>query len=111
MLGIILSVFAALLFGISAGIQKFSVRNMKRFSVRNMIKNKKWLSSLAIGGIGIISYLIALRSTDLSIVQSVLSLTLITPIIIGYAFFKERMEAIEWVSITLLVIGVFLAVF
>lgn len=108
MLGVILAILAAILFGISTGMQKYSLERISKFSIRKMLFNKKWFSSLIVGGIGILFYLFAMRIAELSLVQSIISLTLIVQVLIGFAFFKEKLGVIEWLAIIMVVAGVLL---
>jgi drug/metabolite transporter (DMT)-like permease len=108
MLGIILAIIAAILFGISTGIQKYSLERISAFSIRKILMNKKWLSSLLVGAVGILFYLVAMRVAELSVVQSVISLTLIVQVLIGFIFFREKMVKIEWLAVIVVIAGVLL---
>jgi drug/metabolite transporter (DMT)-like permease len=110
-IGIVLALVTAICFGLSTAVQKYALSKMKKFSIKGMLKNKRWLSSLIVGAVGIAAYLFAMRLTDLSVVQSIVSVALIIPMIVGFAFFKERLVVYEWVSIILILIGVFLVAY
>ena len=105
MLGLMLSVIAALLFGSSTVIQKYCMRGMKRFSFNVIIRKKVWILSLLIGFIGIIFYLAALRYAEISIVQPMLSLSIAVPVLVGWFGFRERI-GFRWVHILLIIAGV-----
>jgi drug/metabolite transporter (DMT)-like permease len=110
-LGLILAFITAICFGLSTAIQKYALNRMKKFSIKGMLKNKKWLSSLIVGAAGVISYLFAMRIAELSLVQSIVSLAIIIPMLVGFVFFKERLVIYEWVSIILILVGIFLVVY
>jgi|SRR3990172_12488715 len=97
---------AAILFGISTAIQKKALRKIK-FSVRNIITNKVWISSLFIGGVGFLFYILALRSTDIVIVQSFIPLSIVVPLIYGLRI-KEKIEVYQWLFIGMISLGIIL---
>lgn len=92
---VFLAAIAALLFGVSAAIQKYSLSAMKKFSMAMLLKSRIWLLSLAIGELGLLFYITALRIGSLAIVQSLLSLSIITPVLGGLALFKEKLKVYE----------------
>ncbi len=113
MLGIILSLVAAVCYGISAAMQKHAVAKItakKRFSFRRLLKNARWYASLGVGGIGILAYLTAMIYAPLSTVQVFLSLTLVISVLAGFMFFKERMKVKEWLCVVMIIAGVFLTI-
>ena len=97
---------AAMFFGISTAIQKKALRKIK-FSVKNIITNKVWLSSLIVGGVGFLFYILALRSTDLVIVQSFIPLSILVPLIYGIKL-KEKIEVYQWLFIGMIILGIIL---
>jgi uncharacterized membrane protein len=105
MLGLVLSIFAALLFGLSTVIQKYCLRGMPKFSFNGIIRNKVWILSLFVGFIGIIFYLAALRFAEISIVQPMLSVSIAVPVLVGWFGFRERIGS-RWVHILLIIAGV-----
>ena len=107
-LGIILSVAASILFGISVAMQKYGMASMKKFSLKKMAKNGKWVLSIAIGIAGIILYLASLNMADLSLVQPISSLTFVIPVISGILFFKEKLRGVQWALLALVIIGIIL---
>ena len=106
--GIILSIIAALAFGVSIALQKYSMKSVGRFSFKRIARNRVWLAALAIGIIGILMYLAALNMADLSTVQPVTSLTLAVPVLAGVFFFKEKLGGFEWALLALVVLGIVL---
>jgi len=113
MLGILLSLVAAVCYGISAAMQKYAVAKItarKRFSFKHLFKSRKWYASLGIGGIGILAYLTAMIYAPLSTVQVFLSLTLVITVFAGFIFFKEKMKVREWLCVVMIITGVFLTI-
>ena len=113
MLGVILALVAAILYGTSSALQKYAISKMtakKKFSFRRMLTNKKWFLSTFIGLIGGAFYVLAMRYAPLSVVQVFLALSIVIPILAGFAFFKEKLYVREWVCVALIVLGVFLTV-
>lgn len=107
--GAILAVISAVLFGISLAMQKYAVGAMKKFSIGAMAKNKTWLIALLVGVAGILVYLVALNMADLSAVQPLTSLSVVIPILIGVALFKEKMEVKKWLFALILLAGIVIA--
>jgi uncharacterized membrane protein len=105
---VIMSIVAAACFGIATAMQKYSLMSMKKFSLYGMISNRKWLVSIIIALLGIICYLYAIRTTELSTVQPLLAISLVIPVICGIIFFKEKNGMKKWVSMALIIAGVFL---
>ena len=60
MIGILLSLLTALLFGISVAIFKHSMKAHTDFSVRDIARNKVWLGGLVIGLMGVVAYVFAM---------------------------------------------------
>ena len=108
LLGIILSIVSSICFGLSVIIQKYSLGEMKNFSIKKMIKNKKWISAFMIGIIGVVIYLAALNLEQISTVQPLTSLSFIIPIIAGIIWFKEKLEVKKWAFLMLVLAGVVL---
>ena len=107
-LGIVLSVIAAVCFGISVAIQKYSLVDMKDFSIKKMAKNKKWGFAFLVGIVGIVIYLAALNLEQISTVQPITSLSLVIPIIAGIIWFKEKLEVKKWLFLVLVLAGIVL---
>ena len=97
---------AAILFGLSTAMQKKALRKIK-FSVKNIITNKIWLSSLLVGGVGFLFYMLALMSTDIVIVQSFIPLSIVVPLIYGIKL-KEKIGVYQWLFIGMISLGIIL---
>lgn len=106
MLGIVFALISAVCYGLMSAIQKYCLSSLKKFSLKKLVKNKFWLFSILVGFIGMLFYLLALRFAQLTIVQPLLSISLIIPVLIGYFSFKEK--NVSWISIILILIGVIL---
>lgn len=106
MIEILIAIIVAFCYGISAAIQKYSFTNMKKFSIRQMIKSWKWLVSMVIGGIGLIIYLYSLKFIPISTIQPLLALSITIPIIAGFLFFKERPNRYESLGVAFVIAGV-----
>ena len=106
MIEILISLTFAILFGASSAIQKYSLDSMKKFSVKKMVENWKWLASLVIGGLGILVYLFALKNFPLFIVQPFVAIAMLVPIACGVLYFNEKLNMYEIIGIVLVIVGV-----
>ncbi|MBI5332097.1 MAG: EamA family transporter [Candidatus Aenigmarchaeota archaeon] len=79
---------------------------MDRFSVRKILKNKKWLAAFGLGILGIMIYLYALRFVALNTIQPILALSMVIPVMVGMFLFKEKPGIHEITGIILIIIGV-----
>lgn len=107
-LGIILSGVAAILFGISIAIQKYSLNTTEKFSLKIILRNTKWMGAVAVGFVGVLTYVVALNLENISTVQPIASANIIITILAGFLFFKEKLEVKKWLFLVLTVIGIFL---
>jgi len=107
--GIVLAVASAVLFGVSVAVMKYSFEKSKKFSLKEML-NLKWISSFVIGIIGVFMYMAALNMEPLSTVQPISSLTIIIPIIAGVVWFKEKLEVRKWFALAITIVGIFLVI-
>jgi uncharacterized membrane protein len=110
MLGILLSLIVAVCYGISAAMQKYAISKMEKFSFRRLFKNVRWLASLLVGFVGTATYLLAVKIAPLSTVQVFLSLSIIIPILVGAAIFKERLRKSEWICVCMILVGICLTI-
>ncbi len=110
MLGVVLSLIVAVCYGISATLQKYAVSSMKKFSFSILFRNKRWLISMIFGGVGTVTYLIAMKIAPLLTVQIFLAISIVIPIISGFVFFKEELRLMEWLCVALIITGVFLTI-
>jgi len=103
-----LSFFAALCFGFSTAFQKHCLNRMPRFSFKKLVKSRLWILSVLIGLIGIFAYMAALKYEAISLVQPMLSISIVITVVIGRLMFDERIRKDRWLYITLIIAGVFL---
>jgi drug/metabolite transporter (DMT)-like permease len=111
MLGLVLLILAAILFGVSISIQKYSLSSLKKFTIQSMLKSKPWILALIIGLSGTLTYLASLSLIPLSTAQPVVSVYLLIPILVGYFKFKEKLEVKQWLLIGFFLIGIILVSF
>jgi len=107
MLGILLSLVAAVFFGFSTTLQKRCVRCLSRFSIMGLCRDRNWLFSIMLSLAGILIYLAALRFEEISYVQPILSLSIVIPVLIGHILWKESI-ARKLFPIFLIIAGVVL---
>lgn len=107
MLEIFLAVLAALFFAAALILQKYCLNHVRHISIKNLIKKKLYSVSLLFSLVGILLYTVALKYGSISLVQPILSLTIIFPVIVGWFFFNEKMGG-RWVFIIIISAGVLL---
>ncbi|UCD02897.1 MAG: hypothetical protein JSV63_03900 [Candidatus Aenigmatarchaeota archaeon] len=105
MLGLILSIAAAVLLGVSATLQKYSMGYLKKFSILKLIRNSMWQLSVLIGLAGTLVYLFAMRFSPIHVVQPVIAVSMLIPVIIGSFIFGEKIGS-KWLYIIIIFIGV-----
>jgi drug/metabolite transporter (DMT)-like permease len=105
--GVLLSVLAALFFGISTAIQKYRIKEMKRFSLKRLVMDWTWRLSLLVGLFGIMTYIAALGYESISLVQPLVSVSILIPVFAGKMFFGEEIGA-KWLHIIFILLGVVL---
>ncbi len=108
MMGIILSLAAAVCYGLSASIQKHSMGDITTFDIRKILRNGTWLFSILLGAVGILFYLMALAGAALTTVQPILSISLVIPIIFGVCMFREKLGRVQWIAVFLVFSGIVL---
>ena len=105
MLGLVLSVFAALCFGLSTAFQKGRMVKLRGFSFRKLAADRMWIASTLLGLAGILPYVFALKYEYISIVQPMLSISIVTSVAAGRVLFGERIGK-KAVFIGLIITGV-----
>ena len=108
MLGLALALVTATLFGISVAMFKRSLGHLEHFTIKDMVKHKKWLGALVVGLVGVLTYIMAMIEAPLSTVQPILSFSMVIPILVGAALFKEKLEVWRWLFVVILLAGIFL---
>ena len=84
------------------------LNRMPRFSFKKLVKSRLWILSVLIGLIGIFAYMAALKYEAISLVQPMLSISIVITVVIGRLMFDERIRKDRWLYITLIIAGVFL---
>ena len=110
MLGLILSIAAAILLGTSAAVQKYSMGKLRRFSIHKLTRNPLWVLSILVGIAGTLIYLFAMRFSPVHIVQPIIAVSMLIPVIIGAFMFGEKIGS-KWLYIIIIFIGVWLLSF
>jgi uncharacterized membrane protein len=106
LIDVITAIFIAFLFGLCAFFQKIGLKEIKEFSIKGMLKSRKWLIGILIGGIGALLYLYAIQKIEITLLQPILNLSLIFPVVFGKLILKEEITKKELVGIIIIVIGV-----
>ncbi|MCD6495958.1 MAG: EamA family transporter [Candidatus Aenigmarchaeota archaeon] len=107
MLGFLFALTSALLFGVSAVMQKYSMKHMRKFSVKRIINMRFWQLSVLLGLGGMFFYLAAMRLANIAVVQPLASLSIVITSIAGHLIFNEKIDTM-WFHIILIVVGVVL---
>lgn len=107
----IFAVIAAILFGLSTAMQKYSMKEIGKFSIRNLIKNKIWIYSLLVTAVAGVLYIVSLRKIELGMSQIIFSSSFLVPVLIGAYVFKEKMGVKRWLAVVSIIIGVILVIF
>ena len=107
MLGALLSILAALLFGTSTAIQKYRIRKIRKFSVRRLSRDRTWLFSVLVAVFGIVLYMVALSYESITLVQPLMSTSILIPVLAGWVFFDEKIGT-KWIHIIFIFVGVIL---
>ena len=105
-IGVLLSAAACVFFGVSTILQKRSMKHMDRFHVRGLIGSRKWITAVLVGGIGLLCYLAAIALTSVTIVQPIVTASLVIPIIAGNVLFGEKIGGFKWLAVALILIGI-----
>jgi uncharacterized membrane protein len=65
-----------------------------------------WIFSLMVGAGGLLFYLAAILLFAVTSIQPIITASVVIPIVAGGLFFKERLGAIKWLAIFLILIGI-----
>lgn len=77
-----------------------------RLTLKGTIKNKNLVMGVIIYGLGTITYIIALRGAQLSVIYPLVSTTYIWIAIFSQKILGEKMNALKWAGIVLILAGV-----
>jgi uncharacterized membrane protein len=110
LLGILFSIFAAVIFGISTVLQKYSFKKIRKFSLAGLFSSRQWVFSVMLAGLGALFYLDAIFLYRASSVQSVITASMAISVLAGAFFFREKIGVKKWISIGLILAGVAIVV-
>jgi len=115
LLGITLSLCAAVLFNVGAALQALDAREvpeegLKRSLLLRLLRRRRWLLGTALVILGFPFQALALSVASLAAVQSVLALGLVVLLVIGATKLGERVGAFEVGAVTALILGAALVV-
>ena len=88
-------------------MQKYDLLRMRKFSLMMALKRKRWLYSIPVGIAGLFFYMLALSYQSISIVQPLITSSLIIPVVAGHLFFREKI-GVKWFHIILILGGAIL---
>lgn len=111
-IGVILSIIASIMLNLGTILQKKGLEllpelNSKtikelKITLKRFINNRDWLSGAIIGGLGVIPYFLAVSMAGLMIVQPIAMVGLLVFVIFANKLFKEKINKIEIIAISLL---------
>ena len=78
----------------------------KLLNLRSLITNYELFGAIALFGLGVIIYIIALKASDLSILFPLTSLSYVWVSLYSVKFLGEKMSKFKWVGIFLIIVGV-----
>ncbi len=116
LLGIALSLAAAVLFNVGAALQALDAREvpeedgLKGSLLLGLLRRRRWLLGTALVILGFPFQAVALSITSLAAVQSVLALGLVVLLVIGATKLGERVGAAEVSAVAALIVGAALVV-
>ena len=116
LLGIALSLAAAVLFNVGAALQALDAREvpeedgLKGSLLLGLLRRRRWLLGTALVILGFPFQAVALSITSLAAVQSVLALGLVVLLVIGATKLGERVGAAEVGAVAALIVGAALVV-
>jgi uncharacterized membrane protein len=102
----ILLVLVGCVAGAYGGIMLKKGASRFRLSIKGTLKNKNLVIGILIYGLGTITYIIALRGAELSIIYPLVSTTYIWIAVFSQKILGEKMNAIKWAGIMLILAGV-----
>jgi uncharacterized membrane protein len=114
LLGIACAVTASLLFNAGIALQALEARDAPRArSLRLsllalLLRRPLWLLGLALGLLGVLPQIVALRTAPFVVVQPLLAVGLLLLLAVGSRVFGERVSSTEWIAVVGILLGVFL---
>lgn len=114
LLGIICAVTASLLFNAGIAMQALEARDTpKSRSLRLsllalLLRRPLWVLGLALGLLGVLPQLVALRTAPFIVVQPLLAVGLLLLLAVGSRVLGEPITWMEWTAVVAILLGVFL---
>ena len=86
----------------------FLKRGSKKFrlNIRALLKNYSLIAGVALYGISTVLFVPALKGGDLSVLYPLVSLTYVWVSFLSIRMLNEKMNALKWIGILLIIIGV-----
>jgi len=106
MLGVFLTIIAAVLIGIGTFLQKIGLKKVRKW--KDIIKSYKWILGYLIFIPAFFLYVLALKYERLSVIQPLMSFSIIFLVIVETIFLKEKIKVSEIFALILFFIGVLL---
>jgi drug/metabolite transporter (DMT)-like permease len=108
---VILAVIAAVLTGTAMSLQKAGLNKLGKVKkinlrlVKKLIKNKLWMTGLIISGIPVVLFTWLLSFEEVSVINPLMSLSLLVILFNGYFFLKEKLTTKQLIGAVSLIIG------
>jgi uncharacterized membrane protein len=102
----ILIVLVGCVAGAYGGIMLKKGASRFRLSIKGTLKNKNLVIGVLVYGLGTITYIIALKGAELSIVYPLVSTTYIWIAVLSQKMLGEKMNLLKWTGIALILVGV-----
>jgi uncharacterized membrane protein len=102
----ILIVLVGCVAGAYGGIMLKKGSSRFRLSIKGTLKNKSLVIGVLVYGLGTITYIIALRGAELSIIYPLVSTTYIWIAVLSQKMLGEKMNTLKWAGISLILVGV-----
>ena len=97
---------AIVLLGISLFLQKYS--NVHSKSWFRLFTNPKWISAALLAFVSFVVYMYVLGGERISVVQPLMSLSIVIAMILSAVFLKEKIKKMDGFAFLLIIIGLFL---
>ena len=102
----ILIVVVGCIAGAYGGIMLKKGSSKFRLSINGTLKNKSLMIGIIVYAIGTITYIIALKGVELSMIYPLASTTYIWIAIFSKKMLGEKMNTLKWLGISLILVGV-----
>jgi uncharacterized membrane protein len=110
---VLLTILASIFYGISVVLQKKGIEKISKTknifqNIKHLIKkilNKYFLTGIAIGFFGTVSYWKAMSIGEISIIQPLINISTIVTWVFGIFYLKEKVYPKEWIGLILIFVG------